>query len=227
MAADAARADATTGRIPRVAAAVVAVTAWVGLAIQFHASTELVGSAGAALWFMLRYFTVIANLLVAVVLTALAAGLPRARSPALLGGVTVAILLVGIVYGLLLRGLVELSGGAQLADTLLHRVTPVMVALFWLVCVPKGGLRRRDPLLWAILPTAYFAYALTRGAFEGRYAYPFMDVAELGWTRTAVNAALMAAGFLIGGAALVGLDRLMARRAGAETPPRDGRRRDA
>jgi hypothetical protein len=189
-------------------AALIALVAWAGLGIQWQASTELAGSAGAALWAMLRFFTVIANLLVALTFTSVAFG-RRTRAPFLLGGVMLAILLVGIVYGLLLNGLLELSGGALLADMLLHKVTPVLVPLWWLAFAPKGGLRPRHPLLWALLPLAYFAYALLR-ATDGRYPYPFMNVAQLGWGQTLLNALLMAAGFLLAGFLLLRLDRFMA-----------------
>jgi hypothetical protein len=63
------------------------------------------------------------------------------------------------------------------------------------------------------LPAAYFVYALARGAAEGIYAYPFMDVARIGWMQTATTAVLMALGFLAAGYALVWLDHQMAGRA--------------
>ena len=128
-----------------------------------------------------------------------------------IGGVTLAILLVGIVYATLLNGLVELSGGALLADFILHRFTPVLVPLWWLAFATKGGLRARDPLLFALYPLAYFGYALARGAADGRYPYPFMDVARLGWDETGLNALIMAAGFLVAGFGLYRLDRALAR----------------
>ena len=76
---------------------------------------------------MLRYFTVITNLLIAIVFTAIALG--RTIAPPWLAGITMAILLVGIVLHLLLSGMVELSGGAKLADLINHSVTPVLVVL--------------------------------------------------------------------------------------------------
>jgi methionine-R-sulfoxide reductase len=194
----------------RIAAAAVALVALAGLEVQLEASIGLTGTAVAALAEMLRYFTIIANLLAAFVFGSIALGGRRYATPFALGGVTLALLLVGIVYGLLLNGLLSLSGGALLADTLLHKVTPVLVPLWWLAFAPKGGLKPRDPLLWALLPLAYFGYALARGAMDGRYPYPFMNVAELGVARTLLNAVLMAAGFLLCGALLVWLDRAMA-----------------
>lgn len=200
------------GRLSRLAAGLIALVAWIGLGVQFDASLEINGTVGATLWGMLRFFTVITNLIVALLFSAIALGRRSAIAPSLLGGTTLAILLVGIVYGLLLRGLVELSGGAVLADVLLHQATPVLVPLYWLAFAARGRLTPRDPWLWTLLPLAYFLYALARGAIDGRYPYPFIDVSEIGWARTALNAVLIAAGFLIGGFALVGFDRRRADR---------------
>ena len=204
--------------MPRLAAALVALAAWVGLGIQFSATLGLTGSAGEALFVILRYFTVLTNLLVALVTTALALG--RRVPPFVLAGTTIAILLVGIVYMLLLRGLVELSGGAETADTLLHKVVPPLVAAYWLAFAPKGELRWSYPALWSAYPFFYLVYALTRGAFEGRYAYPFIDVATLGPARTAINSIAIAIAFLIAGTLMVALDRVLARRRGLPGPER-------
>ena len=200
----------------RFAALTVAAVAWTGLVVQLIASTELTGSIGQAIWSMARYFTVITNLLAALLFTAVALG--QDARPKLVGLVTLAILLVGIVYATMLRGLVELSGGAALADFLLHSVTPVVVPLWWLMFAPREGLGWRDPWQWALLPLVYFAYALVRGAIEGRYAYPFMDVGNLGWPAVLSNAALMAAGFVVGGYGLVAISVGRAGRRGAHNP---------
>jgi hypothetical protein len=193
----------------RFSAALVALAAWAGLAVQLQASIDLTGSAGAAAWAMLRYFTVITNLIVALLFTGIAL---RGRASAFaIGGATMAILLVGIVFALLLNGLVELSGGALLADLLLHRATPVLAPLWWLAFMPKGGLGRRDPFLWMLYPLGYVAYALARAGLDGLYPYPFMDAGRIGWLQTGLNAVEVAAGFLVAGLALVGLDRWLAR----------------
>lgn len=160
---------------------------------------------------MLRYFTVITNLLVAIVFSAIALDIRRLSTPFQLAGVTIAIMLVGVVYGLLLRGMVELSGGALLADTLNHVVTPILVPLYWVLLAPKGYVRARDPWLWTLLPLAYFAYALVRGASEGLYAYPFIDLPAIGWTQLLVNAAVMALGFIAAGHVLFWLDGRLSR----------------
>lgn len=201
--------------LARIAAAAVALVAWTGLGIQLQASAaHHDGSLGAALWAMLRFFTIIANLLLALQFGAIALGSARAAAPRLLGGMTLTILLVGAVYMLLLRGLEdELNAGVALVGVLLHEATPALAALFWLAFARKGRLGRADPLRWTALPLAYLGYALARGAVEGTYPYPFIDVASIGWARTLANSAAIAAGFVAAGYALVGVDRLLARRA--------------
>ncbi|WP_242125801.1 Pr6Pr family membrane protein [Sphingobium sp. Sx8-8] len=190
-------------------AGVVALTAAAGLAIQFHATFDQSGSVGGTLWVLARYFTIWTNAAVALAFAGVALG---ARVTARrIGGVTMAILLVGVVYGLLLRGLMSLSGGAVLADLLLHKLVPVLAVLWWIACAPKGKLRRSDPLWWAVFPGAYLPYALLRGAMEGTYAYPFINVARLGIGQVLLNALTIAAGFLIAGYALLWMDRLLGR----------------
>ena len=204
--------------MPRIAAAVIALIAWIGLAVQFNATFGNSGSLGETLWILTRFFTVLTNFIVAITFTAITLG--RQVSPSVLGGVTLAIALVGAVYMLLLRGLLELSGGALLADTLLHRVTPVLVPLWWLVWALKGDLNTRDPWLWALYPLVYFAYAIARGLSGDKYPYPFMNVAEIGWLQTLVNSAAIALGFVVAGYLLLWLDkRLLGRGPGLGKAP--------
>jgi hypothetical protein len=198
----------------RIAAALLALIAWIGLAVQFSASFGLEGSLVATLWALFWYFTITTNLLVAIVFTGIAVGGKAFFGASLIGGVTLSILLVGVTYGLLLHGLVELSGGSAVANVLLHMVTPVLVPLFWLVFVAKGRLTQRDPLRWAIYPLAYLCYALVRGEFTGCYPYPFLNVNQLGWGRSLVNAVLIAIGFFAVSWLFVWLDSWLAGRSG-------------
>lgn len=199
--------DTNRDAMRRTAAAFIALVAWAGLVIQFDAVLGRTESWAGAAWVMVAYFTVVTNLVVAVTFTGIAAGLATFASPRLAAGLSLSILLVGCVYHLLLRGLLELSGGDLTADWILHTVTPVLVSLYWILSVRKGALTRRDPLLWSLYPLVYLVYALGRGAIEGRYAYPFIDVRALGWPATLVNAVVIALGFLAAGYALVWLDR--------------------
>jgi hypothetical protein len=188
------------------------VAAWVGIGLQFHALADGPASWPAILWRLLGYFTIITNLVVAVVFTGVATR-TSFGTPGLLAGTLLNILLVGVVYGRLLQGLHKLTAGPQVANILLHRVTPTLVSAFWLAFVRKGTLTWRAPLLWGLYPLGYLLYALGRGAIEGRYPYPFINVVHIGWLQTLRNSALIALGFVIAGQALVWLDRRLARRA--------------
>ena len=190
--------------MPRLAAAIVAIACWAGLAIQFSATFAGQHHLVPTLWILLRYFTVITNLVVALTMTWVASG--GRPGATFLGGVTLSILLVGVVYMTLLRGLIELSGGALLADTLLHKVTPVLTAFWWLLFAPRRRLQWSAPIWWAIYPLAYFAYALVRAHVDGRYPYPFIDVAKLGWLQVALNSGGIALAFILAGFALVWID---------------------
>jgi hypothetical protein len=199
-------------QVARWFAGIIMAIAAFGLGQQFAASMQLTGSAAAALWAMLRYFTVITNLGVALVLGGIASGKLSFRSPFLIGGMTLSIVLVGVVYMTLLRGLVELSSGALLADTLLHKVVPIATLLFWLMLVPKGGIRWRDPFLWLLYPVSYLIYAVGRGQLDGQYPYPFIDLARIDWDTALVNSAGVALGFLAGGLLMVAVDHLLGQR---------------
>lgn len=188
----------------RLAAALVAIVCWAGLAIQFAATYSNTHDVVLTLWVLSRFFTILTNLLAAVTMTSVAIG--RRVSPVILGGLTLAIVLVGVVYFTLLQGLHVLSGPALLADVLLHKVAPIAMLLWWLLFAPRGKLRSSAPMWWSAYPVAYFAYALARGQVERRYPYPFIDVANLGWVQVALNAGGIALGFLLAGFALVWID---------------------
>jgi hypothetical protein len=189
----------------RVAAAIIALVCWAGIAIQFWASYDHTHDVLTTLWNLARFFTIISNLAVAVAMTAVA--LDKGVSPVVLGGLTLAILLVGIVYATLLRGLHPLSGPGLVADYLLHYLSPVAMAAYWLLFVPRGRLRWSAPWLWFLFPAAYLVYALVRGRLDHGYPYPFIDVAKLGWTQVALNASGIAFAFILAGFALVWIDR--------------------
>jgi hypothetical protein len=190
----------------RIVAAGIAAITWLGLIVQFSATYAENSSTLLTLWIIFAFFTITTNLLVAVVFTAITINRSALRSNGIVAGTMLSILLVGVIYTLLLHGLRELSGGSNVANILLHMVTPILVPLFWILFTPKGGLTRRHPLLWAIYPLAYLAYALIRGSATGNYAYPFINVRKLGWIQTTINAICIAAAYMLCGYAIVWID---------------------
>ncbi|HEX4507461.1 MAG TPA: Pr6Pr family membrane protein [Alphaproteobacteria bacterium] len=203
----------------RAFAGLIAFAAWVGLVVQFGSSTAALGSVGAAAWHLARFFTILTNIALAATFTGVALGKPAFGGPSLLGGMTMAILLVGAVYSLLLAGTQVLTGADRYANVVMHYVMPILATLFWLIYVPKGALRARDPLIWAAYPLAYLAYVLMRGGIDGEYPYFFLNVGKIGWAAAMGNAAGISAGFLVAGYLVVALDRRLAKAVPAALSP--------
>lgn len=188
-----------------------AITGWAALLLQLVLTlaamrAQGIGPAG-AMWRYLGYFTVLANLFAAIVLTGAAMGLMRSRREFM---AATAMILVGIVYSLLLRESWNPQGLQKLADIALHDVQPLLVAAFWLAR-PHGRLGLRDVMAALVPPLAFCVYALTRGAIENWYPYSFLDVAQIGAGAVARNCAGIAVAFLAMALLLLGLDRLLGR----------------
>lgn len=205
-------------RVERGWLAVIAVVAWAAVVWQIALAVEVVVAAGLPWWTgvvnTLSYFTVLTNLLVAVVATASprpADGSRFLTRPSTMSAVALYILVVGATYSLVLRATWQPTGAQKLVDHALHDVMPVLYLLFWILCVPKGTLRWGHAAWWLIYPAAYFLYAMVRGQLTGLYPYPFIDVSALGFATTLRNAAVMLAVFLVLGLGIVALDRALGR----------------
>ncbi|MBS3186683.1 MULTISPECIES: Pr6Pr family membrane protein [unclassified Pseudomonas] len=194
----------------------MALLGWFGLAVQVYlvllARWQEQASLIGGLINVFGYFTVLTNTLVATVLSYAAFGRESAAkrfflSPSVSSAVAASIVLVALAYSVMLRHLWQPEGWQWLADELLHDVMPLLFALYWWFEVPKGSLRFRHLMVWALYPAVYFAYALWRGREIGAYAYPFIDVASLGYGQVMLNALGVLAGFWGIGLVLLGLDR--------------------
>lgn len=206
-------------RNARILHGMAALVAWAGLILQLALLVDDFAAAGqsvaAALWRFLGFFTILTNIFVA--LTASAAALapehplaaPRMRYAAL-----VAILLVGIVYSLALRHIWNPQGWAAVADHTLHDATPLAFLAAWLAA-PHGALGRRD-VLWALIfPLAYLVYALVRGAFDGWYAYYFLDPSAQSVPQLLASVGAILCGVLVVAGLISLLDKRMAPRSEA------------
>lgn len=200
-------------RTGRTAAGLVAAIGWTALAIQLPLSLTASHAAGrstaGALVLFFSYFTILTNILVAVVMTALALG--RRVSTSLAGAATLNILVVGLVYSAVLRAIWTPEGWQKVADHLLHDVVPVAALAVWLIFVPKGRLSFRNLPVWLLYPLAFLGWSLARGSLDGWYPYPFLDAGRLGLAVVLRNALVVTVLFLTLGALLVMLDRWLGR----------------
>ncbi|WP_415761580.1 Pr6Pr family membrane protein [Pseudomonas sp. CP4] len=199
----------------------LAVLGWAGLAIQLYLILFARLSIGASLLGGLvsffSYFTILTNTLVATVLTCAVTECESAArrwflQPWVSSGIAVSIAVVGLAYSILLRHLWHPEGWQFVADELLHDGMPLLFLGYWWRCVPKGTLRLWHLPLWLIYPLVYFIYALLRGHLLGAYAYPFIDVAVLGYPQVLANAGGILVGFVLVGLLVIGLDRRLSAR---------------
>lgn len=205
---------------PRILAALIAALGWFALVLQLVliiAATRAAGgtAAGAVLNYF-SFFTILTNILVAAAMTATAFGRPPSAS--LNGAATLSIAVVALIYSLVLRAIWAPQGWQKVADSLLHDVVPVLAILFWLAFARKGALKVADIPVWLAYPLVFLAYAMARGAVDGWYPYPFLDAGRIGYRVVLQNAVVITAVFATLAAALVGLDRVMAR-LGRKSPP--------
>ena len=164
------------GRRPN--AALLAALTWLALLVQF--GIYLPSGPGYAITKFLTFFTILTNLLVALVCTAfarrrLATALRFFARPSVAGAAASYIVIVSIVYNILLRGNWNPTGLQNVVDIVLHNVIPLAYVLFWFFFIPHGPLPWRSAFWWLCYPLAFALY----NAFYSLWlpnAYPFLDV---------------------------------------------------
>lgn len=198
-----------------------ALLGWFGLALQLWFSIRMTQDKGGTtlegVWLFLGFYTILTNLLVAGVLTAAATGsrgqLERFLTrPGVQTAAAMSIVIVSAIYNLMLRQLWSPSGWLLVADVIVHDAMPLLYLAYWWLAVPKGGLRWTQVLVWQSYPAGYFFYVLLRGAADGWYPYPFLDVRALGYAQVLIDAIGVLAAFIVVALLLVALGRWQARR---------------
>jgi hypothetical protein len=84
----------------RAFAACIAANAWIGLVVQFVTTYSATSSAILSLWIIFAYFTIITNLLVALVFTFVAINGSVLRYDGMVAGTMLSIVMVGVVNAL-------------------------------------------------------------------------------------------------------------------------------
>ncbi|WP_037322828.1 Pr6Pr family membrane protein [Amycolatopsis thermoflava] len=217
-------------RIARVWFGLHALVVLTGVVTQLFVTSGVMGgryeSAAARMANVFAYFTIQSNLIVGF--TSLLLAIRPLRTSTVfrtlrLDGV-LAIAITGIVFHLVLADLQDLTGWAWVADFLLHTASPLLGVLGWLLFGPRRAVTPRI-IGWSVVyPVAWVAFTLVRGAVDGFYPYPFIDVTALGYGRVAVNCLVIAVLFLALAFGAMLLDRLLGR--GLDDPDEPRLRRD-
>ena len=190
---------------------------WFALVLQFALTVgadNAFSVAGRIVHFF-SYFTILSNILVAAVLSAVAAGVRSGRlawlaTPRVMAAAALYIGVTGLVYVLILRSIWDPKGWSLVADALLHYAMPLFYLALWALFVPRGRLGARDIPALLAFPMVYAAYSLVRGPLAQWYPYPFLELDRLGVVPVAVNVVLLFVGFCLFAAMLIAFDRIVA-----------------
>ena len=186
--------------------AAIALTVLASFVTQVILNIPESGGVVEAVWRMLRFFTILTNLTIGIVLAraVLRGALPGAGISA---AMTTWIIVVGVVYhGLLYQG----HDPATIdfwVDHGFHTLVPVLTVVGWFARADKTGLRWGNAFVWALFPIAYLVYALGRGMADGTFTYFFIDPGAVGWGGVAMWVAILFALFTGLGLALIAISR--------------------
>ena len=201
----------------RVYKAILGTLVWSALILQLYLIINVSIERGSGLWVGIAryfgYFTILTNILVALVLTVPLVR-PRTRwgqffsQPNVMNATAAYIIMVAIPYSLFLRHAWKTQGWQVVVDEILHDVSPILYTVFWILFVPKAALQWRNLPAWLIYPLAYLIVTLISGAIFKWYPYPFLEVDKLGYPQVFLNTAMLFFGSCIVSAALIGIARL-------------------
>jgi hypothetical protein len=212
----------STGRVPVTISFFLMVLIWFGLILQFCISITAYLHEGRslpnALVQFFSYFTIQVNILAALSLIALVLK-PQTRLNSFFSkgyvftGVVFYIIIVGLIYNTILRGIWQPTGLFRLADELLHLVNPLLFVAYWLIFIPKQKLKWAQALNWLWYPFIYVIYALIRGALTNAYPYPFIDAGKFGYNKIMINSVVLLVVFLLLGLFLIFITRKLSSKA--------------
>lgn len=168
------------------------------------------GGLAARLVRLFSYFTVLSNVLVAVVAGLLARARPVPPAAHLASVLSIAV--TGVIHYVVLRPITDPQGIDLVVDSVFHVVVPVLHVAGWAVLGPHGRWSVRALLVALLYPTVYLAWTVLRGAVVGEYPYPFVDVVALGYAGALRNAVAVTAVFAVLGALLLAADRALVTR---------------
>ncbi len=162
------------------------------------------------------YFTNLSNIFAAVVLLVggyrvLIRKRPSEADDVTRGTATIAMAVVGLVFGALLAG-EDLGSMVPWVNFVVHYLMPVVMVADWLFQPPRARLELRHIWYWLIYPVAYLAYSLIRGSIVHWYPYWFINPDRAGgWGGVLVYAIAIAVGFLVVSLAVLWLGNRMKR----------------
>lgn len=182
--------------LPQKSIAFFAFLSWTTLVIQFILLIQ--NRVTSVIEAMLRYFTfftILTNILVAVVFTVVAFQWKNKWSfftkPNTQTATAVYIFVVGFVYNVILRFLWQPQGVQRVVDESLHLIIPIIYIVYWYFSVRTSAISYKLIWNWLMYPMVYLVVVMIRGYFSNYYPYPFINVVELGYQKVILNSILL------------------------------------
>ncbi len=119
------------------------------------------------------------------------------------------ITVTAIVYATLIGPYEVLSGYALVTNPLQHVVVPAAFVGTAALVGPRGGITWATLGRALLIPVAWVAYTLVRGAFTHQYPYGFVNVWRIGYGQVAINIVAILIGALLFMALFAGADWLI------------------
>ena len=196
-----------------------ALIAWVVLSLRF-VDMLIIGeysSIAETLFVYFGYFTVWANILVALAFTAPLLNPDRKLSnffmgPAVRAALASYILMVSVVYHVLIVPYWNPQGFTWLTATGLNTVMPILYIIDWLFFAEKRPIFYKHLPYWLIFPAVYGATSIVRGLLTNVYPYPFLNVADLGIGNVLLNMSGLVAVFAVVGPIFIAVGHLISDR---------------
>ena len=142
------------------------------------------------------FFTILTNILVGLYFTTRVFQLSNFpfslfRKKGALTAITAFIFIVGLVYQVLLRHIWIPTGLQFITDELLHTVIPLFMLFYWYLNIKNSISTIKSLMKWLLYPIFYLLFVIIRGHFSGYYPYPFLEVTEIGYQQSFINASII------------------------------------
>ena len=168
--------------------------AWVVLSLRF-VDMLIIGDYNSiieTLFVYFGYFTVWANILIALAFTAPLLNPYRKLSiffmrPAVRAALASYILMVSVVYHMLIVPYWNPQGFTWLTATGLNTVMPILYIVDWLFFAEKRPIFYKHIPYWLIFPSVYGVMSIIIGLLSNVYPYPFLNVTDLGIGNVLIN----------------------------------------
>jgi hypothetical protein len=201
-----------------------ALIAWAVLSLRF-VDMLIIGeysSVAETLFVYFGYFTVWANILIALALAAPLLNPDRKlanffKRPAVRAALASYILMVSVVYHMLIVPYWNPQGFTWVTATGLNTVMPILYIIDWLFFAEKRPIFYKHLPYWLIFPAVYGVTSIIRGLLTNVYPYPFLNVTELGIGNVLFNMFGLVAVFAVVGPIFIGVAHLISDRTKTES----------